>query len=335
MNILPNSVYELNSSDFNSDMLDRSLFFSTMHIRNELYESRDINKILEFYKSFKKDLELIDWMRARPYGNSKIWTFDGDRDVVVVIPTIDHSLKYPQSCLNDIFKGMTVIFVESGKNLYFNFAHNVNIGIMHALKLQPKWIVVSNDDMYRIDEPGKLKEELIKLSQSEVDLAIPDNGDVGYISKYRYIVKALFPLVSRFKPFIGVEKEFSIKYRFYLRERKIMKKLENVLFIKKIYPIKFLGSFFALNSNYCNKVQGKVFDETYINGFEDIDLVIRSLFESIKVQQIGYKIGDLGGQSLGRGKIRSNYKGVLNRVYFNFKYSEFISNIKNSDSANL
>ena len=325
---MASNTYALNSSEFNRDESNINLFFSTMHIRNELYESGQIEKIIEFYNSFQSTFELINWMKERPKGRYRIIVSQGDPDYLVVIPTIDHTSKFSQTCVNDIFRGMTVIFVESGRNLYFNYAYNVNAGIRYAMNLCPKWIIVSNDDMYKIDESESLIRELKRCSENNIQIALPRNGDLGYISKYRSFINWLTPIIRIYKPFIEVEKKFGIGYRFYLKEYKKSKKIENFIFIKKILPVKFLGSFFALSLDYCRAMMGKVFDDTYVNGFEDIDLVLLTIARPSKVKQIDYKIGDMGGQSLGRGGLRSNYKGILNRAYFNYKQSDFLSNIK-------
>lgn len=324
---MASNTYALNSSEFHREESNIDLFFSTLHLRNELYESGRIEKIIEFYNSFQNTFELINWMKERPKGRYRIIISQGDPDYMVVIPTIDHMSKFSQTCVNDIFRGMTVIFVESGRNLYFNYAHNVNVGIRYAMNLSPKWIIVSNDDMYKIDDPENLMRDLDKCSENDIQIAFPRNGDIGYISKYRSFVNWLFPIIKIYKPFIEVEKSFGIVYRFYLKEYKKSKKIENFIFIKKILPVKFLGSFFALSYNYCREMMGEAFDDTYVNGFEDIDLVLLTISRSSKVKQIDYKIGDMGGQSLGRGGLRSNYKGILNRAYFNYKQSDFFFNI--------
>lgn len=299
-----------------------------MYIKNLLYQSEEPDKIVEFYDSFKDRLDLIEWMKERPKGTFSYKMYDGDSDIVVVIPTIDHNGKLAKECRDNIFKGMTLIFVESGMNMYFNFAYNVNEGIKKAITLKPKWIIVSNDDMYKIDEPEKLKNELSKQDSNESNLVIPSNGDIGYVSEYRSLVNILSPILKRLKPAISIERKFSNQYRFYLKETLFRKKMLNKIFIKKVISVKFLGSFFIINYEYCKKLDGKVFDTTYVNGFEDIDLVVRVIIEKNVPKQIEYKIGDMGGQSLGRSQLRSNYRGIANRTYFNWKNSSKIFKLK-------
>ena len=136
---IASNTYALNSSVFNRDESNIDLFFSTMHVRNELYESGQIEKIIEFYNSFQSTFELINWMKERPKGRYRIFVSRGDPDYLVVIPTIHPTSKFSQTCVNDIFRGMTVIFVESGRNLYFNYKFQGRTSI-HLLKHSQKCV---------------------------------------------------------------------------------------------------------------------------------------------------------------------------------------------------
>ena len=63
-----------------------------------------------------------------------------------------------------------MVFVESGGrgDFYFNYAHNCNAGIRKAMEYNPKWVVLSNDDMYKIDDIGKLINTLDKLDNRTI-----------------------------------------------------------------------------------------------------------------------------------------------------------------------
>ncbi len=137
------------------------LFFSLVDYRNNYFTSDDPNKIIEFYNGFENREQLIWWMKERPKGVANIHEVEGDKDIIVVIPTADFNGKYAKECRENIFKGLHIIFVESGEipDPYFNGAHNVNIGIKKAMEYNPRWIVFSNDDVYKIDSVEKLKRE--------------------------------------------------------------------------------------------------------------------------------------------------------------------------------
>ncbi|MEM3455717.1 MAG: hypothetical protein QXT72_04095 [Candidatus Micrarchaeia archaeon] len=92
--------------------------------------SNDFEKIIEFYNHFKIKYELIKWMKERPKGLSYIYEVGGNKDIIVVIPTADFNGRYAKTCRDEIFKGLHIIFVLSGKgNYYFNYAHNCYVDI--------------------------------------------------------------------------------------------------------------------------------------------------------------------------------------------------------------
>jgi hypothetical protein len=88
--------------------------------------SNDPGDILRFYDFFESRDQLIKWMRERPKGNYRIVEFNKENnDIIVVIPTMDVNVKLAKTCREEIFKGLHIIFVESGVgNYYFNYAYN-------------------------------------------------------------------------------------------------------------------------------------------------------------------------------------------------------------------
>ena len=95
-------------------------FFSLVDYRNNYFTSDNPDKILEFYNGFETREQLIRWMKERPKGVSNIHVVEGDKDITVVIPTVDFNGKYAKECRESIFKGLCIIFVESGIDFYFN-----------------------------------------------------------------------------------------------------------------------------------------------------------------------------------------------------------------------
>ena len=129
------------------------IFFSLIDYRNNFFNSDNLDKIIKFYNGFENRDQLIQWMKERPKGAAYIHEIEGDKDIIVVIPTADFNGKYARECRENIFKGLHIVFVESGGrgDFYFNYAHNCNVGIKKAMEYKPKWVVVSNDDMEMID----------------------------------------------------------------------------------------------------------------------------------------------------------------------------------------
>ena len=116
------------------------IFVSLVDYRNNLFTSKDPEKIIEFYNGFDNKSELIQWMNERPKGVTTIYEVEGDKNIIVVITTADYNGKYAKECRDNIFKGLHIVFVESGgrEDNYFNFAHNINTGIRKAMEYNPK-----------------------------------------------------------------------------------------------------------------------------------------------------------------------------------------------------
>lgn len=298
------------------------LFFSLSDYRNKLFLSNKVCDLETFFSSFKKTDDLIDWMKERPKGCTYLHEFEGSNDIIIVIPTSDVNGKFSKNCRESIFRGCKTIFVESGElpDPYFNFSRSVNNGIRKAMEYNPKWIIVSNDDMYKVDEVEILKEELLSLDTDKYDIARAGVTSSGYISRYRKSVKFALFIMGRFKKDYKIERRYKIRYKFYSKERGTLKRLIQKLLISPLIEFDFAGSFVTINGQLCKKMNGHVYDETYINGMEDIDLLLRLGLTSNRIGEISYRIGSLTGQSIGNGKLRYHYRGIAGRAYLNQKF---------------
>jgi hypothetical protein len=301
------------------------LFFTLMDYLNNLFTSQDPKDILRFYDYFENRDQLIKWMMERPKGNYRIVEFNKDEnDIIVVIPTMDVNGKFAKTCRDEIFKGLHIIFVESGiGNYYFNYAHNCNAGIKKAMEYNPKWIVVSNDDMYKIDDVDLLKKELSKLDNKKNDIVFLEKGN--YYSTplcigkktwryeiYRYI---------RGKELAKLYRKFEIDYFFSCYNYKyklVFKKIPNTDFVITIA----IGIF---SSNYIKKFEN-IFDDTYINYTEDADFCFYSKLKNANTKFIKYKIGAFRGSSLGTNIARV-LRTVPSNAYFNYKYADILNKL--------
>ncbi len=292
--------------------------FNLIDYRNNYFMSDDPKKMLQFYESFQNRDELIEWMMERPKGNYEIREFDGIKDIIVVIPTVDFDGKYARSCREEIFKGLHIVFVVSGKNnFYFNYAHNCNVGIKKAMEYNPKWIVVSNDDMYKIDEFSVLKQELINTDNKKYDIIFL-KPHVNYSVPMYIGRKRLTYNILRF--FVGREngklyRKYKLKY-FYAAKNKL-----TPIFFSKVKGTDFINmqAFGIFSSNYVNSRPEALFDETYINEHEDLDISLQVFLEGRKYRIVDYNIGSYVGRTLGLGKDRG-LRQVAGRVYFNWKF---------------
>ena len=71
----------------------KDVSYSLMDYRNSRFSSENPDKIIEFYDSLKNRNNLIEWMKERPKGVANIYEIDGDKEIIVVIPTADFNGK--------------------------------------------------------------------------------------------------------------------------------------------------------------------------------------------------------------------------------------------------
>ncbi|MEM3490118.1 MAG: hypothetical protein QXO75_10770, partial [Nitrososphaerota archaeon] len=272
-----------------------------------------------------------------PKGRAEIIEVEGDKEIIVVIPTADFNGKYAKECRENIFKGLHIIFVESGfpKDPYFNCAHNFNVGIKKAMEYNPKWIVVSNDDMVKIDEISILVENLKTIDPQKVNVVLAKNNKNNFqngsrmkICQLNIFGKLAIGLLS----ITHLYKCSKILEQF-LIINKINEHFGNKLIILFAQMSVFFSKFFKTKYNYTNfedfgifsssfvKKTEMFFDETYINAHEDHDLSIRLSFNPEQISFVNFKIKGVGGQSLGSNFCRG-LRTIASDSYFNFKWKE-------------
>jgi len=201
------------------DKTVRSLFFSLVDYRNSLFMSNDPKKIIEFYDGFENRDQLIQWMKDRPKGVSYIHEVEGDKDIIVVIPTADFNGEYARGCRDNIFKGLHMVFVESGiGNFYFSYAHNCNVCIRKAMEYNPKWVVVSNDDMHKVDDISIMTKQLLNIDNQKAGNVFPFPPD------YYYSIQKCIAMVRKTRRFLSLifrgtkyDNSFFLKSRFQVK----------------------------------------------------------------------------------------------------------------------
>ncbi len=299
------------------------IFISLVDYRNNYFTSNDTSKIIDFYEGFENRDQLIKWMKERPKGVANIHEVEGDKDIIVVITTADFNGKYAKECRENIFKGSHMVFVESGgrEDFYFNFAHNVNTGIRKASEYEPKWVIISNDDMEKVNSLSKLREELNKIYDT-TDKIILAKGKgfhsrlikigyrtiftkfLKYIGNNATILKIENAIEGKYGKLIGIDRYYSI----------------HTFFTSSIYKVRNPASFFILSRSTLLKFNSELYDETYINGFEDVDVILTKFFNNYVF--IKYGINDyegVGGQSMGRSNSMRFIRDIINKIYSTYK----------------
>ena len=284
-------------------------FFSLVDYRNSYFTSDNPDKIIEFYNSFKDRDDLIEWMKERPKGVANIYEVNGDKEIIVVIPTADFNGKYAKECKN-IFKGLHIIFVESGGkgDFYFNYAHNCNVGIRKAIEYNPKWIIVSNDDVQ-----AEKVENLIKiLDNVNAEYCIPNNQYsnrsvrifrvnksvfVGYLI-YNFFIKGW--KISRFIERMALDKRYSKDLILISKDSGMIYKLLDFFANSVTTSFENFADFGVFQAK---TLQNYIYDESFINGHEDTELCIRLAAHGIRASSINFRAeqAEGGGNSVGKG----------------------------------
>jgi GT2 family glycosyltransferase len=223
-----------------------------------------------------------------------------------------------------------MIFVQSGgkEDYYFNFAHNCNVGIKRAMKYNPNWVIVSNDDMYKIDDVDVLVKQLHDISRK--------NYNFVFIKPFRHHTRSVRIIkINYFYNFFNMITNYNAG-RFRLIEHKkfnikfiTMRSKYALIFspFQKGYHFMEAQYIQIFSHKFVEKASGNIFDENYINSHEDTDLSLRiNLFDK-NVATIDYNIGNYMGSSLGNNDARY-IRDVLDLCYFNFKWENELQKIE-------
>lgn len=298
---------------------------------NKLYISKDFHDIIKFYYSFDNKEEIINWMKRRPKMKPNLVELNKDADnyAIVIIPTIDSNGKWLKND-KEIFDGLHIIFAENENkkpNPYFDYAFSVNTGIAKALEYKPKWIIVSNDDMFKIDDISKLIDEL-KESENYDALFFPKS--TAYSNEVTIAKPRLINIYRLFfywrRNYRRIENKLKLKFEVLDFKNKgyIYK---NLMYNRKIKVKHHQGCFIVINTDFIASMNGKLFDDTFINGHEDTWLYYKHL-QNRNFKLSNFNIGIYIGSSLGIGFNRY-FQEIANEIYF-----EYLLDAENNNSLN-
>ena len=201
----------------------------------------------------------------------------------------------------------------------------MNRGLKYALdKYKFNWVIISNDDIYKIDDIRVLEKELNIANKRSADVLFREKTQTREVN-YVYVAKInriLLLIVRAFtkgfsNKYYGYVEKFKIKFFVYDKSNKLKFYIFNIISKKKI-KLYEEGAFWVLSYNFIKKNKGAIFDETYINGFEDHDLSYK-VNTKYKYDFIKFNLGFYNGKSLGTGK-RRVLKDLVNLIYFNYKF---------------
>ncbi len=319
--------------------LSAPLFFSLVDYRNNYFISNNSDKIIEFYNGFENRDQLIQWMKERPKGVANMHEVEGNKEIIVVIPTADFNGKYAIECRENIFKGLHIIFVESGEvpDPYFNYAHNCNVGIKKAMEYNPKWVILSNDDIRSSYNAKTLIIELSKLDNDTISTVFTfgsnQTASKYYIGRFTFFGSIIISKLGS-RPNIGI---FHKKYEMFFNLNRIRirfkcryiimgdyKKVLERFFFRKLSPYYNFEAFGIFSSRFIRN-HTPLLDEIYINAHEDQDLSIIMNKENDKIAWIKYSIEGIGGSTMGSDILRQ-IRSLASDCYLNFKIEQGLLN---------
>ncbi len=309
------------------------LFLSLADYKNNLYLSKDWRKIRDLYDSFRSVEDLIEWMKERPKGGAYIHTVKGESDIVVVIATADFNGKFAKNCRENIFRGMLIIFVESGEipDPYFNISHNVNIGLKEAIKYNPRWIILSSDDMIETDPSEVLIRNLKELDPEEFDVVFvtpsrlhSQPGFVGIPNIAHHIVTKMVRGCRR--EFYKQVENFCGRHQYWpLAGTNRKEKIIADLLYRRVSTVVWTMDFSIWSGEFIKKMGGEMFDETYVSSEEDSDISIRAAY-SKRYTFVDFKIDEHISASRGNWECR-NMQAVPGVVYLSYKIQKRLINL--------
>ena len=197
------------------------------------------------------------------------------------------------------------------------------------MEYNPKWVIYSGDDMYKIDEIGKLKDELKRIDMNKIMAVYAKPSSYHTVTLYISEINTLERLYSLYRNegyVTEIRNKYGIKYAIWARETNRHPKLKRILkgiITKKIEDSEFINSqsFGIYSSVFIKQQSNLIFDENYVNSTEEVDLSYYIKLSKTPYRIIDYQIGDLQGSTLGTG-ITRRLRIILGDTYFFNKYQE-------------
>ena len=289
-----------------------------------LFSSQDPIDVLRFYSSITGIEELVSFASRRPEAEINI-TIKRERKssggVSVVVPTPTLGSQRVVDTLR-IYDPLEVILVESS-GPYFNYSRSMNRGIEKAVELDADWIILSNDDLFKVDPIENLVHYLENES-SEVVMAAP-----GYIQNVWYHTTSVFLSKARRRQNNQAMRKFQTKYNILADYPVIKNGLHYYLQLLYYRYLKLqssivsfynFGDFCVLGSKIARKHN---FDEAFQNRVEDIDLSLRLKTSGAKVKVSPFRIGSRIRSTIGKSET-DNLRFLLNSIYFSHKVEKLL-----------
>lgn len=239
--------------------------------------------------------------------------------IVAVVPTIDSNSDRGKKVSN-FFSPYPVIFVESS-GPHFNYSHSCNEGIEVALKLNPTWIIISNDDIVPLDPFNDLVNSLSKAKGSLYTATDPSrkrrHGGSAFITKVNSfgLLFEVFQIILR-RDFVSLQTlvSFGMKKNSYSTGDldTFFPKLISHFGNHRSIEYKAFADFCVFKADILKRFR---FDENFWNNYEDRELSFRLFKEGFELIILPFKLGSVGDVSF-NGSLRRRLQNQINKIYF-------------------
>ncbi|MGC2288959.1 MAG: hypothetical protein WA688_03785 [Thermoplasmata archaeon] len=265
-------------------------------------------------------------MKQRSTSEPRLREVDGEKDLVVVIPTADYDGEMATRCREEVFKGQHIIFVESREfpDPFFNFAKFVNAGFTRALDYNPDWVAYSGDDVYKIDDLSTLKQGLSRLASRNLKTVFFDPPGTYYsvpstVVRFNSLfLVAMFLLGGKRKRFSTLLRKYRLRYA--PASPTALRKTPRFMYeiLCRYIDTNSLGVY---SSAFVKSCSGRPFDQVYINSHEETDLAIQLAASPSDYAFVKYRVGTSVGATLGQHEARA-LRAIAGLSYLNQKLED-------------
>jgi len=319
------------------------------------YRKLTLSNYVDFYDSFNSVSELMEFFysRKRPSVNTLFTPSDNKSSITAVIPTKSVQ-DLPFKELPRKLSKINVLWVESS-GPFFNFSYAMNIGIRKALEMGSEFIMLTNDDILPMDDISNI-DIIVKRKKEKYDILIPQIYNSNLLispvqSIYRQSSITAHYLKGNHKPkgdeidkvmYIRMlvqnlriySNPYIMKY-IILRENDPVLAGQSSILIRKVkeFALRGVNKLLIKINNVqpisivkSSLLESENFDESFVNGGEDVDLSIRLSLRGARVGYLDERFHHYGGNSLGTNIERILKNTIPEILILGYKLKKYFPN---------
>jgi GT2 family glycosyltransferase len=319
------------------------------------YRKLTLSNYVDFYDSFNSVSEMMEFFysRKRPSVNTLFTPSDNKSSITAVIPT-KSAQDLPFKELPRKLSKINVLWVESS-GPFFNFSYAMNIGIRKALEMGSEFIMLTNDDILPMDDISNI-DIIVKRMKEKYDIFIPQiyNSNL-FISPVQSIYRQSFItahyLKGNHKPKgdeidkvmdirmlvqnLGIYSNPYIMKYIILRENDPVLAGQSSILTRKVkeFALRGVNKLLIKINNVqpisivkSSLLESENFDESFVNGGEDVDLSIRLSLRGARVGYLDERFHHYGGNSLGTNIERILKNTIPEILILGYKLKKYFPN---------